>query len=200
VDYKENDNVSLNLNIFDESEIKNNNNIDKKENEDNKIELSNNNFDKNKNNHEEIIVVENNNIKNENNNENITNTNNEIHEEVKDNNKNEVENIILNEEKNEIKLDLNFVNNNINFILDKNENKNDTINIKKLEKKYYMDIVTGDGNCLFYSLSNLIFGNSNYYHTIRQLICNYIRNKIVTNELFETEDEKKNYLSRMRND
>ena len=36
VDYKENDNVSLNLNIFYENQM-NNNNINKKENEDNKI-------------------------------------------------------------------------------------------------------------------------------------------------------------------
>ena len=37
VDYKENDNVSLNLNIFYENQMNNNNNINKKENEDNKI-------------------------------------------------------------------------------------------------------------------------------------------------------------------
>ena len=36
VDYKENDNISLNLNIFYENQM-NNNNINKKENEDNKI-------------------------------------------------------------------------------------------------------------------------------------------------------------------
>ena len=200
MEYKENDNVSLNLNIFDESEINNNNNIDKKENEDNKIELLNINFNESKNNNKEINVVENNNIKNENNNENIINTNNEIHEEVKDNNENEVENIIINEEENEIKLDFTFVNNNIKLILNKNESNNHTITIKKLEKKYYRDHVTGDGNCLFYSLSNLIFGNSNYYHTIRQLICDYIENKIETKELFDGEVEKNNYLSRMRND
>ena len=155
-----------------------NNNIDKKENEDNKIEWININFDKNKDNKEEIIVVESNNINNEN--ENIINTNNEIHEEIKDNNENEVKNIIFNE----INLDLNFVNNDINFILDKNENKNDTITIKQLEKNYYIDTVTGDGNCLFYSLNNLMFYNSNYYHIIIQLIYDYIENKIITNELF----------------
>ena len=97
-----------------------NNNIDKKENEDKK----NNNFDENKDNQEEINIEENNNIKNENSNETIINTNNEIHKEVKDN---KVKNIILNEEKYEIKLGLNFDNNKINFILDKNENKNDII-------------------------------------------------------------------------
>ena len=37
VDYKENDNVSLNLNIFYKNQMNNNNNINKKENEDNKI-------------------------------------------------------------------------------------------------------------------------------------------------------------------
>ena len=190
MDYIEKDNVSLNLNIFDESEVNNNKNIDKKENEDNKIELLNINFNESKNNNEEINVVENNNIKNDYNNESIINTNNEIHEEVKDNNENEVENIIINEEENEIKLDFTFVNNNIKLILNKNESNNHTITIKKLEKKYYRDHVTGDGNCLFYSLSNLIFGNSNYYHTIRQLICDYIENKIETKELFDDEIEK----------
>ena len=98
MDYIEKDNVSLNLNIFDESEINNNKNIDKKESEDNKIELLNINFNESKNNNKEINVVENNNIKNDYNNESIINTNNEIHEEVKDNNENEVENIIINEE------------------------------------------------------------------------------------------------------
>ena len=88
----------------------------------------------------------------------------------------------------------------IKFILNKNESNNHTITIKKLEKKYYRDNVTGDGNCLFYSLNNLIFGNSNYYHTIRQLIFDYIENKIETKELFNNEVEKNNYLSRMRND
>ena len=200
MDYIEKDNVSLNLNIFDESEINNNKNIDKKESEDNKIELLNINFNESKNNNKEINVVENNNIKNDYNNESIINTNNEIHEEVKDNNENEVENIIINEEENEIKLDFTFVNNNIKLILNKNESNNHTITIKKLEKKYYRDHVTGDGNCLFYSLSNLIFGNSNYYHTIRQLVCDYIENKIETKELFDGEVEKNNYLSRMRND
>ena len=200
MDYIEKDNVSLNLNIFDESEINNNKNIDKKENEDNKIELLNINFNESKNNNKEINVVENNNIKNDYNNESIINTNNEIHEEVKDNNENEVENIIINEEENEIKLDFTFVNNNIKLILNKNESNNHTITIKKLEKKYYRDNVTGDGNCLFYSLSNLIFGNSNYYNTIRQLVCDYIENKIETKELFDGEVEKNNYLSRMRND
>ena len=189
MDYIENDNVSLKLNIIDESEINNNNNIDKKENEDNKIELLNINYNESKNNYEEITVVENNNKKNKNSNENIINTNNEIDEEVKDNNEMEVENIILNEEKNKIKLDSNIVN--------KNESKNDTITIKQLEEEYYIDTVIGDGNCLFYSLSNLIFGNSNYYHTIRQLICDYIENKSEAN-YFNV--EKKDYLSNMRND
>ena len=73
----------------------------------------------------------------------------------------------------------------------KNENKNDTITINQLKKNYYIDTVTGDGNCLFFSLSNLIVGNSNFYHTIRQLICDYIENKIVTNEWFVKRKLKK---------
>ena len=90
MDYIEKDNVSLNLNIFDESEINSNKIIDMKENEDNKIELLNIKFNESKNNNKEINIVENNNIKNDYNNESIINTNNEIHEEVKDNNENKV--------------------------------------------------------------------------------------------------------------
>ena len=53
VDYKENDDVNLNLNIFDENE-KNNNNHEKKKNEDNKIEFLKINFDEIKMNKNEI--------------------------------------------------------------------------------------------------------------------------------------------------
>ena len=57
------------------------------------------------------------------------------------------------------------------------ENKNNNIdaiqkitNIKKLEKEYFIGNVIGDGNCLFYSLRNLIFGKINFYQIIRLFV------------------------------
>ena len=100
--------------------------------------------------------------------------------------------------KNNIILNSNLVYTKINKNFNKNNDDNITIN--KIEKNYYIEKVNGDGNCLFYSFSNLIFGNSNYHHIIRQLICNYIENNIETKELFEDENIKKSYLDRMRKD
>ena len=70
-------------------------------------------------------------------------------------------------------------------------------NIKNLKKKYSINRVTGDGNCLFYSLSNLIFGEMTYYSHIRQLICDKIEN---TNEFDEVIKNKNDYVRKMRTD
>ena len=61
---------------------------------------------------------------------------------------------------------------NLSKIGSKNKNldiKQNISNIKKLEKEYFIDNVIGDGNCLFYSLSNLIFGKINFYKIINKL-------------------------------
>ena len=49
-------------------------------------------------------------------------------------------------------------------------------NFKNLKKFYNTKEVSGDANCLFYSLSLIIFGDSGYYHTIRLAICNFYEN------------------------
>ena len=70
-------------------------------------------------------------------------------------------------------------------------------NIKNLKKKYSINRVTGDGNCLFYSLSNLIFRKMIYYSNIRQLICDEIEN---TNKFDEVIKNKNDYIRKMRTD
>ena len=45
-----------------------------------------------------------------------------------------------------------------------------------LEKEFTIKIMPGDGNCLFNSLSYLIFGTSDYNRIIRQKICDYMFN------------------------
>ena len=60
-------------------------------------------------------------------------------------------------------------------------------NIKILKKYYNIDTITEDGNCLFYSLSKIIFNNMNYYAHIRQFICDYYKTKDILNALFEKE-------------
>ena len=79
-------------------------------------------------------------------------------------------------------------------ILDNNHKIN---NVKNLKKKYYIGNVTGDGNCLFYSLSKLIFRNMFYYSHIRQLICDKIENTNIYDEFIE---DKSEYVKKMRND
>ena len=75
---------------------------------------------------------------------------------------------------------------------------NHKINIvKNLKKKYYIGNVIGDGNCLFYSLSKLIFRNMFYYSHIRQLICDKIENTNIYDEFIE---DKSEYVKKMRND
>ena len=55
----------------------------------------------------------------------------------------------------------------------------------------------GDGNCLFYSLSNLIFGKLNFYQIIRQTICHYMEEKSELDDFIQNKDQ---YISEMRND
>ena len=99
--------------------------------------------------------------------------------EQKDNNKLSNDN-----EKNDLSSEKEVISNQIN-------------NIKNLKKKYSINRVTGDGNCLFYSLSNLIFREMIYYSHIRQLICDKIEN---TNKYDEVIKNKNDYIRKMRTD
>ena len=87
---------------------------------------------------------------------------------------------------------------NLSKIGSKNKNldiKQNISNIKKLEKEYFIDNVIGDGNCLFYSLSNLIFGKINFYKIIRQTNCDYMKEKSELDDFIQNKGE---YISEMR--
>ena len=84
---------------------------------------------------------------------------NEIEQESKNNTEIKINNT---DEKNKI-------NNNKNESGYYNLNSN-IKNVNDLEKYYNLDRITGDGNCLFYSLSNIIFNDTKYYINIRQII------------------------------
>ena len=72
-------------------------------------------------------------------------------------------------------------------------------NIKKLGKDFLIKNTPGEGNCLFYSLSYLIFQNFKYHVTIRQKICDYLENNIIKDDEADINDEKKN-IQKMRRD
>ena len=57
---------------------------------------------------------------------------------------------------------------------DKTEAVPDFDSFASLEKKFTIKTMPGDGNCLFNSLSYLIFETSDYNGIIRQKICDYM--------------------------
>ena len=64
---------------------------------------------------------------------------------------------------------------------DENQYNNDDVyeninNAKDLKKLFSMGRVTGDGNCLFYSLSTATFGSDGYFGEIRNALCDYMEN------------------------
>ena len=73
-------------------------------------------------------------------------------------------------------------------------------NIKDLKNYYKIGEITGDGNCLFYSLSNMIFNDMKYYIHIRQIICEHYETTNTLNDLFENEEEKNDYIINMKKD
>ena len=72
-------------------------------------------------------------------------------------------------------------------------------NVKKLVNDFYIKQTPGEGNCLFYALSYLIFKNFNYHVTIRQKICDYLENNIIKDDDADIIDERKE-IQDMRND
>ena len=116
-----------------------------------------------------------------------------------ENNADELEKIINEIEKNdENKSVNNLKDENDSSTEDKLDNNNNKIkNVKNLKKKYFIGEVIGDGNCLFYSLSKLIFRNRFYYSNIRQLICDELENTNIFNEYIENRSE---YVKKMRRD
>ena len=89
--------------------------------------------------------------------------------------------------------------NNITNINEKSFSSNIT-NINKINDFYEKEKTVGDGNCLFYSFSQLIFNDDLHSNTIRQKICDYIQNNSFFEKYFENKEEKLNYINRMRKD
>ena len=86
------------------------------------------------------------------------------------------------------------------FENDISENIKKIDNINDLKMYYFIDNIIGDGNCLFYSLSKIIFGSDQYYNNIRQLICDYYESSNVLNNLYKKEEDIKGYITKMRKD
>ena len=67
--------------------------------------------------------------------------------------------------------------------------------VKDLKKEFYINRATGDGNCLFYSLSTATFGTDAYFNEIRTAICDYMENNYIEDlQLIN----KQNYIDNMR--
>ena len=77
-----------------------------------------------------------------------------------------------------------------------NDNKYEKIkNVKDLNKLFIIGRATGDGNCLFYSLSTATFGSDGYFNEIRNAVCDYMEN----NDIDDLHDlNKEDYIKDMR--
>ena len=111
----------------------------------------------------------------------------------------------------------NEINNDVNNEIDNNiekkeDNLEDNINkekypeplpdfedFKSLEKKFTVQDVPGDGNCLFNSLSYLIFETTDYNMYIRQKICDYM-SLTNFNDIYADKINYENYIKNMRKD
>ena len=200
-----NNNVYNNINKLDskESNINNNN---KEKSLTLKIE---NNIDKNKLNNKILKskdkIIKDININNDIHTDNINNEfiNSNINKDDK-----ELENLINEieqESKNNTEIKINNTDEKNKINNNKNEsgyyNLNSNIkNVYDLEDYYNIDRITGDGNCLFYSLSNMIFNDMKYYINIRQIICEYYETTNTLNHLYENEKEKNDYIINMKKD
>ena len=72
-------------------------------------------------------------------------------------------------------------------------------NVKKLKIDFRIIPTPGDGNCLFNSLSYLIFNTCGYHTYIRQKICDYLDNNNNYDDAADKLDEKKRIIE-MRKD
>ena len=66
-------------------------------------------------------------------------------------------------------------------------------------KDFFIKQTPGEGNCLFFALSFLIFQNFKYHVIIRQKICDYLENNIIKDDEADINDEKKD-IPNMRKD
>ena len=143
------------------------------------------------------IINSNNNLFNNMPNKNYEIVNNEIFTIDNKNKENEFYNDIIeaNNSQNENEINNSKINNNINQYINNNDLYENIKNVKQLKKLFNFGKATGDGNCLFYSLSTTTFGTDAYFNDIRTAICNYMEyNDIV--DLYDL--DKENYLKNMR--
>ena len=113
------------------------------------------------------------------------------------NNDIEIENNSLSEKSEN---ELNYSEINIDENLD---NSNDDVyknikSAKSLVKLFVIDRATGDGNCLFYSLSTATFGTDAYFSEIRNAICDYMENNDLVDLVDLHDISKKEYINNMR--
>ena len=133
-------------------------------------------------------------------NNNFEITHNEILKFDKNNEKN-VNNIeILKTNKSSIENKSNYSNDNNDEELKNNDNNaNNTYNYIKnanhLKKHFTIGRATGDGNCLFYSLSTATFGTDVYFNEIRNAICDYMEKNDIE-DLYDI--NKQDYIAKMR--
>ena len=72
-------------------------------------------------------------------------------------------------------------------------------NIRSLEKNFNIKQTPGEGNCLFFSLSYLIFQNFKYHVVIRQKICDYLSEHNYNDDDGEKREEEERIIN-MRTD
>ena len=79
---------------------------------------------------------------------------------------------------------------------------NNINNIKEIQfdSNISIDPISLNGNCLFESLSYMIFNDIKYHKKIRHLICNYYETHINSNDLFVNIKDKKNYINNLKKD
>ena len=71
--------------------------------------------------------------------------------------------------------------------------------MRNLEKKYTIQQTPGEGNCLFFSLSYLIFQDFAYHIVIRQKICDYLSEHNYNDDEADKRDEEERIIN-MRKD
>jgi hypothetical protein len=130
-------------------------------------------------------------------NKNYEIVNNEIFTIDNKNKENEFNNDIIeaNNSQNENEINNSKINNNINQYINNNDLYENIKNVKQLKKLFNFGKATGDGNCLFYSLSTTTFGTDAYFNEIRTAICDYMENNDIV-DLYDL--DKENYIKNMR--
>jgi hypothetical protein len=99
-----------------------------------------------------------------------------------------------------VKLDKSGENSKANKICDININAYqpvENVNSISLNQPFTQVFITGDGNCLFNSFSNILFGNQSYQFKIRQIICDWIDRNM---EDIHFPGGKDTYIRTMRKD